>query len=74
MESRESIENFRWEVDIDLLIYAGELLNNGFTSASAKYLTENDLAGITEGHKRLTLNMVLESTLTNCSKVIQLYA
>ena len=34
-------------------------ITNAFTStASAKYLTENDLAGIPEGHKRLILNMV----------------
>jgi len=40
-------------VDDDLLIYAGELRSNGFTStASAKYLTENGVAGIPEGHKR----------------------
>ena len=59
MESRKSIEVFLREVDEDLLIYAGELRSNGFTStASAKYLTENDLAGIPEGHKRLILNMV----------------
>ena len=46
-------------MDEDLLIYAGELRSNGSTStASAKYLTENDLAGIPEGHKRLILNMV----------------
>ena len=51
--------DFLREVDEDLLIYAGELRSNGFTSAaSAKYLTENDLAGIPEGHKRLILNMV----------------
>ena len=57
--SRKSIEDFLREVDEDLLIYAGELRSNGFTStASAKYLTENDLAGIPEGHKRLILNMV----------------
>ena len=59
MESRKSIEDFLSEVDQDLLVYAGELRSNGFTStASAKYLTENDLAGIPEGHKRLILNMV----------------
>ena len=59
MESRKSIEDFLREVDEDLIIYAGELRSNGFTStASAKYLTENDLAGIPEGHKRLILNMV----------------
>ena len=59
MESRKSIEDFLREVDEDLLIYAGELRSNGFTStASAKYLTENDLAGIPEGHKRLILTMV----------------
>ena len=60
MESRKSIEDFLREVDEDLLIYAGELRSNGFTStASAKYLTENDLAGMPEGHKRLNiLNMV----------------
>ena len=59
MESRKSIKDFLREVDEDLLIYAGELRSNGFTStASAKYLTENDLAGIPEGHKRLILNMV----------------
>ena len=46
-------------MDEDVLIYAGELRSNGFTStASAKYLTENDLAGIPEGHKRLILTMV----------------
>ena len=59
MESRKSIEDFLREVDEDLLIYAGELRSNGFTSAaSAKYLAENDLAGIPEGHERLILNMV----------------
>ena len=59
MESRKSIEDFLREVDEDLLIYAGELRNNGFTSTTtAKYLTENDLAGIPEGHKKLILNMV----------------
>ena len=59
MESRKSIEDFLREVDDDLLMYAGELRSNAFTSrASAKYLTENDLAGIPQGHKRLILNMV----------------
>ena len=59
MESRKSIEDFLREVDEDLLIYAGELRSSGFTStASAKYLTENDLAWIPEGHKRLILSMV----------------
>ena len=59
MESRKSIEDFLREVDEDLLIYAGELRSNGFTStASARYLTENDPAGIPEGQKRLILNMV----------------
>ena len=59
MESRKSIEDFLREVDEDLLIYAGELRSNGFMSTvSAKYLTENDLVGIPEGHKRLILNMV----------------
>ena len=59
MESRKSIEEFLREVDEDLLIYAGELRSNGFMStAGAKYLMENDLAGIPEGHKRLILNMV----------------
>ena len=54
MKSRKSFEEFRREVDKDLLIYAGELRGNGFTSTeSAKYLTENDLAGIPKGHKRL---------------------
>ncbi|CAH3163071.1 unnamed protein product [Porites lobata] len=58
MESRKSIEDFLREVDEDILIYAGELRSNGFMSAaSTKYLTENDLAGIPEGHKRLILNM-----------------
>lgn len=43
---------------MDLLINTGELRSNGFTStASAKYLKENELAGIPEGHKRLILNM-----------------
>ena len=46
-------------MDEDLLIYAGELRSHGFTStAGAKYLTENDLAGIPEGLKRLILNIV----------------
>jgi len=59
MESRKSIKDLLREVDDDLLIYAGELRSNGFTStASAKYLTENGVAGIPEGHKRLILNMV----------------
>ena len=59
MESRKRIEDFLREVDEDILIYAGELRSNGFMStASTKYLTENDLAGIPEGHKRLILNMV----------------
>ena len=49
MESRESTKDFCREVDKDLLIYAGELRSNGFTStASARYLTENDVAGIRE--------------------------
>ena len=51
-----------------------ELRSNGFTSTeSAKYLTENNLAGVPEGHKKLILNMFLESTLRNCLKVIQLF-
>ena len=59
MESRKSIEDFLREVDEDLLIYAGELRSNRFMStASAKYLTENDLARIPERHKRLVLNIV----------------
>ena len=58
MESRKSIEDFLKEVDEDLLIYAAELRSNGFTSTtSAKYLTEKDLTGIPDGHKRLILNM-----------------
>jgi hypothetical protein len=62
MESRKSIEDFLREVDEDLLIYAGELRRHGFTStASAKYLTENDLAGIPEGHKRLILTRGIQS-------------
>ena len=48
MESRKRTEDFFREVDEDLFIYAGELWSNGFTStASAKCLTENDLAGRT---------------------------
>ena len=63
MESRKSIEDFLREVDDDLLMYAGELRSNAFTStASAKYLTENDLAGIPEGHRRRILNMVSRLT------------
>ena len=55
MESRKSIEDFLRELDKDLIIYAGELRSNGFTStASAKYLTENDLAGIPDTSKNLT--------------------
>lgn len=58
MESRKSIEDFLREVDEDLLIYASELRSNGFTSTtSARYLTENALTGIPEGHKSLILNM-----------------
>ena len=58
-KAKKNIEDFLKEVDEDLLIYAGELRSNGSTStASANYLTENDLAGIPEGHKRLILNMV----------------
>ena len=54
MERRKSFEDFLRELDEDLLIYVGELRGNGFTSTgSAKYLTENDLAEIPEGHKRL---------------------
>ena len=59
MESRKSIEDFLREVHEDLLIYAGELRSNGFTStAGVEYLTENDLAVFPEGHKRLMLNIV----------------
>jgi len=59
LESRKSIEDFLREVDEDLLTYIGELRSNGFTStASTKYLKENDLSGISKGHKRLILNMV----------------
>ncbi|KAL9977270.1 hypothetical protein ACROYT_G014657 [Oculina patagonica] len=59
MDYRKSIEDFLREVDEDLLVYAGELRSNGFTSTvSVRYLTENDLAAIPEGHKRLILNMV----------------
>ena len=58
MESRKSIEDFLREVDEDLLIYASKLRSDGFTStASAKYLTENDLAGILK-HIKDILNMV----------------
>ena len=55
-----------------MVIYAGELRSNGFTStASAKYLTENDVAGIPEGHKRLILNMVsrLRTPVRNCERL-----
>ena len=55
-----------------MVIYAGELRSNGFTStASAKYLTENDVAGIPEGHKRLILNMVsrLRTPIRNCERL-----
>ena len=56
MESRKHNEDFLREVDQDLLIYTGELRRNGFTStASAKYPTEKDLAGITEGNRRLNM-------------------
>ena len=54
MESRKSIEDFLRELDEDLIIYAGELRSNGFTAtASAKYLTESDLAGIPDSSKNL---------------------
>ena len=54
MKSGKGMQDFLREVDEDLLIYAGELRGSGFTStASAKYLRENDLAGIPEGHKIL---------------------
>ena len=53
MEGRKHNEDFLREVDQDLLISTGELRRNGFTStASAKYPTEKDLAGITEGNRR----------------------
>ena len=55
MESRKGIEDFLRELDEDLRTYAGELRSNGFTStASAKYLTENDLAGMPEDIKDLS--------------------
>ena len=55
MESRKSIKDFFRELDKDLIIYAGELRSNGFTStASAKYPTENDLEGIPDPSKNLT--------------------
>ena len=55
MESRKSIEDFLRELDEDFIIYAGELRSNGFTStASAKYLTEYDLARIPDSSKNLT--------------------
>jgi len=42
------------EVDEDLLLYVCELWSNNVTSTvGVKYLTENNLAGIPEGHKRL---------------------
>ena len=39
MESRKSIEDFLRDVDEDLLIYAGELRSNGFTSTASAMST-----------------------------------
>ena len=44
MNDRKSIEEFPWDIDCDLLQYAGELRKKGFTSTlPAWYLTEEDL-------------------------------
>ena len=53
MDDRKSIEEFLWDIDCDLLQYAGDLRKKGFTSTlSARYLTEEDLHFLPEGHRR----------------------
>lgn len=61
MDGRQKTAAFLSELDEDLLIYEHELKKRGFTSsASLKYLRENDLEeiGMAEGHKRLLMNAV----------------
>ena len=58
-KSYKIIEDFLREIDPDLIPCAKDLRKNGFTStASAKYLTEEDLRALPEGHKRLMMNMI----------------
>ena len=59
MNDRKSIGEFLWDIDCDLLQYAGDLRKKAFTSTlSARYLTEEDLDFLPEGHKRLVMNMI----------------
>jgi len=63
MNDSKSIEEFLSDIDCDLLQYAGELRKKGFTSTlSARYLAEEDLDFLPEGHKRLVLNMIARLT------------
>ena len=60
MNNRKSIEEFLSDIDCDLLQYAVELREKGFTSTlSVCYLTEEDLHFLPEGHKRLVMNMIV---------------
>ena len=60
MNDRKSKEEFLSDIDCDLLQCAGEIRKKGFTSTvSARYLTEEDLHFLPEGHKRPVLNLVI---------------
>ena len=53
MNDRKSIEEFLWDIDCDLLQYAGDLRKKGVTSTlSARFLAEEDLHFLPEGHRR----------------------
>ena len=56
---KKSIVEFLPDILCDLLQYAGELRKKRLTSIlSAQYLTEKDLHFLSEGHKRLVMNMI----------------
>ena len=61
-KSRQTIEEFLFSIDEDLLKYADSFRKHGFTNSSTmKYIQDNDLTSLIampEGHKRLILNVI----------------
>ena len=69
MSGRKTIEEFLLQIDEDLVIYAGELRKQGFTSNnSMNHWKEADFELINmpvpEGHRRLIMNAVLAMSTT----------
>ena len=72
MSGRKTIEEFLLQIDEDLVIYAGELRKQGFTSNnSMNHWKEADFELINmpvpEGHRRLIMNAVLAIHVNNTS-------